>query len=66
MRDAIAKEGLNIVGAEFTFRPVVINNITTKEDAEKALNFIEKLEDNEDVQKVYANFDIPDEIMRES
>ncbi len=66
VRDAIASEGLNIVGAEFTFRPIVINNITNKEDAEKALSFVEKLEDNEDVQKVYANFDIPDEIMRES
>ncbi len=66
VRDAIAKEGLNIKGAEFTFSPVVISAITNKEDAEKALNFIEKLEENEDVQKVYANFDIPDEIMRES
>lgn len=66
LRDAIANEGLEIKGAEFTYRPVVINTITTKEDAERALNFIEKLEDNDDVQKVYANFDIPDELMRES
>ncbi|MBA3724017.1 MAG: YebC/PmpR family DNA-binding transcriptional regulator [Candidatus Levybacteria bacterium] len=64
VRDAILKEGLTINGAEFTFRPVVISTITNKEDVEKALTFIEKLEDNEDVQKVYANFDIPDELMR--
>lgn len=66
LRDAIANEGLEIKGAEFTYRPVVISTITTKEDAERALNFIEKLEDNDDVQKVFANFDIPDELMRES
>jgi len=32
-------------------------------DAQKVLNLIEILEDNDDVQKVHANFDIPDEEM---
>jgi transcriptional/translational regulatory protein YebC/TACO1 len=27
------------------------------------LNLMEALEDNDDVSKVYANFDIPDEVM---
>ena len=31
--------------------------------AEQMLKFMEKLEDNDDVQNVYANFDIADEIM---
>ncbi len=31
--------------------------------AEQMLKLMEKLEDNDDVQNVYANFDIPDEIM---
>ncbi|HCP31898.1 TPA: YebC/PmpR family DNA-binding transcriptional regulator, partial [Candidatus Acetothermia bacterium] len=31
--------------------------------AEKVLKLINKLDDNEDVQEVYANFDIPDEIL---
>lgn len=66
VRDAIAQEGLKINGAEFIFRPVVINTISTKEDAEKALSFVERLEDNEDVQKVSVNFDIPDELMRDA
>ena len=34
-------------------------------DAEKVLKLIEILEDNDDVQNVYANFDIPDEVMNE-
>lgn len=64
VRDAVLKEGLKIKGAEFTFNPIVISAITSKEEAEKALQFVEKLEDNEDVQRVYANFDIPDEVMK--
>jgi YebC/PmpR family DNA-binding regulatory protein len=31
--------------------------------AEQMLKLMEKLEDNDDVQNVYANFDIPDEVM---
>jgi len=32
-------------------------------DAEKMLRLMDALEDHDDIQKVYANFDIPDEIM---
>ncbi|MDO8520374.1 MAG: YebC/PmpR family DNA-binding transcriptional regulator, partial [Deltaproteobacteria bacterium] len=32
-------------------------------DAQKMLNLMEALEDHEDVQKVYANFDIPAAVM---
>lgn len=31
--------------------------------AEKVLKLIDALDDNEDVQEVFANFDIPDEIL---
>jgi transcriptional/translational regulatory protein YebC/TACO1 len=31
--------------------------------AEQMLKLMEKLEDNDDVQNVYANFDIPDDVM---
>ena len=31
--------------------------------AEQMLRLMEKLEDNDDVQNVYANFDIPDDVM---
>ena len=37
--------------------------LTTAEDAKKVLRIIDALEDNDDVQDVYANFDIPDDIM---
>jgi len=32
-------------------------------EAHQMLRLVETLEDNDDVQNVYANFDIPEEIM---
>jgi transcriptional/translational regulatory protein YebC/TACO1 len=32
-------------------------------EAEQALNLAETLDDHDDVQNVYANFDIPDELL---
>ena len=34
-----------------------------EQKASQMLKLMEKMEDNDDVQNVYANFDIPDEIM---
>lgn len=31
--------------------------------ARKLMNLVENLEDNDDVQNVYANFDVSDEVM---
>jgi len=44
-----------------------VPNTTVKLDgknAEKILNLMEKLEDNDDVQSLAANFDIPDEVIQ--
>ena len=37
--------------------------ITTVEEAKKVLRVVEMIEDNDDVQDVFANFDIPDDVM---
>lgn len=66
VQENLVNQGLEIKSAEIIFRPIVLFSITQKADAERALSFIEKLEDNEDVQKVYANFDIPDNLLEES
>lgn len=50
--------GLQIEGFEFTRKPTVTILIEDKETAEKIFAFIEKLEELDDVQKVYSNFDI--------
>ncbi|RKY40276.1 MAG: YebC/PmpR family DNA-binding transcriptional regulator, partial [Candidatus Omnitrophota bacterium] len=37
--------------------------ITDRNQVERILRLMEALEDHDDVQKVYANFDIPNEIL---
>ncbi len=37
----------------------------TGNEAKQVLALVESLEEHDDVQQVYANFDIPDEIMNE-
>ena len=44
--------------------PVTTVPIEDPEEAGKVLNLLEALEEHDDVQNVYANFDIPEEIMQ--
>jgi len=50
--------------AEVTFLPKDTVKVEVN-DAKKLLNLMDALEEHEDVQNVYANFDIPDEIIEE-
>ncbi len=62
VRDVLEEKGMKYVQASIEMVPQ--NTIRLDEGkAEQMLKMIEKLEDNDDVQNVYANFDIPDEIM---
>ena len=38
---------------------------SNKADAQKLLAMVERFEDHDDVQAVYSNFDIPEEILAE-
>lgn len=65
VRNALIEQSLSIKTAELIWKPIVNKTISDKAVAEKALAFVEKLEDLDDVQKVYANFDISEEVMPE-
>lgn len=62
VRDNCAKAGLKIIRAEITYLP---NNTVKVEndEARQLLRLLDQLEDLDDVQRVYSNFDIPDEIL---
>jgi YebC/PmpR family DNA-binding regulatory protein len=60
VRDAIAAVGLKWETAEITMIPQTMVKLEGK-PAEQMLKLMDKLEDNDDVQNVYANFDISDE-----
>ena len=61
VKEAVEKAGLPVDSAEVTMLPktyVVLDEKT----AEQMVRLIDALEDNDDVQNVYANFDIPDNV----
>ncbi len=62
VREAFEKAGLKPTRAEVTMVPKSTTRLEG-EDAVRMLKLMEALEDHDDVQHVYANFDIPDEIM---
>jgi YebC/PmpR family DNA-binding regulatory protein len=62
VRAAIEDAGLTPVLAEITMIPKTTTNLQGK-NAQQMLTLMELLEDNDDVNHVYANFDISDEVM---
>lgn len=58
----ITQAGFTVESAEIVFKPTIVTEIKDKEVAEKVLEFSEKLEELDDVHKVYANFDIPENL----
>jgi YebC/PmpR family DNA-binding regulatory protein len=62
VKKAIDAKGIKCIEAKITRLPQ--NTVKLEEGkAEQMLKFMEKMEDNDDVQNVYANFDIADEIL---
>lgn len=62
VKAAFDDAGLTYILAEITMIPKSTVKLDGKH-AQQMLNLMEALEDNEDVNHVYANFDIPDEVM---
>ncbi|MCZ6680031.1 MAG: YebC/PmpR family DNA-binding transcriptional regulator [Candidatus Poribacteria bacterium] len=62
VRKAVEESGATISDADITMIPQNTVKLDGKE-AEQMLRLMEALEDSDDVQKAYANFDIPDEIL---
>lgn len=63
VKNQLIEKGLVVQTAEIFKKPTTIVEISDAETAKKVLGTIEKLEDLDDVQKVYANFDIPDNLL---
>jgi YebC/PmpR family DNA-binding regulatory protein len=62
VRDTLATAGFKFESAEVTMIPQTMVKLEGKQ-AESMLKMMDKLEDNDDVQNVYANFDISMEEM---
>jgi YebC/PmpR family DNA-binding regulatory protein len=63
VREALVKAGIPVVGAELQQVPKTTVPLSGSE-AERVLRLLDALEGLDDVQQVYANFDIPEEILQ--
>jgi YebC/PmpR family DNA-binding regulatory protein len=63
VKKALEDAGVPLEVAEVTMLPQTYVTLDKEKEAGQMLRLVEALEDNDDVQNVYANFDIPDEIM---
>jgi YebC/PmpR family DNA-binding regulatory protein len=63
VRTALEKAAIPMESAEVTLLPSTTVPLDNESDAKKVLHLVDLLEDHDDVQNVYANFDIPDAIL---
>ena len=64
VRDALTEAGIPLASTDLTMVATTAVPLATEADARKVLRVLDALEDHDDVQNVYANFDIPDEIFQ--
>ena len=64
LRDAIVAASISTQVAEISLHPTVTVSLNI-DTARSVLKLIGTIEDNDDVQRVSANFDISDEVMAE-
>ncbi len=62
VKKGLQDKGVKFESAEVTMIPQTYVKLEGKE-AEQMVRLMDALEDNDDVQNVYANFDIPDDVM---
>ena len=65
VRRALSEGGFEADSAELSMEPTTKVEIGDEKTAKQVLQFMERLEDLDDVQHVYANFDIPDSLMEQ-
>jgi YebC/PmpR family DNA-binding regulatory protein len=65
LRSLLEEKGVTIGSAELQRLPQARVTLSSKEDAEKVLTFLEALEEDDDVQKVFSNLDIDEAILAE-
>ena len=64
VREALEAAGVPMASADLTMLPTTAVPLETEADARKVLRVVDALEEHDDVQNVYANFDIPDDVLQ--
>ncbi len=63
VREAIEAAGIAVESAELAMIPKTTVEVAQESSAKKLIHLIEALEDNDDIQEVSANFDIPEQML---
>jgi YebC/PmpR family DNA-binding regulatory protein len=63
LRTALDEAGIGYDSAELTMLPKTTVSVEDESSAKKLVRLMDALEDNDDIQAVYANFDIPEGIL---
>jgi transcriptional/translational regulatory protein YebC/TACO1 len=63
VREALENGGFSIESVELAMVPKTTVAVADESTARKIVRLVEGLEDTEDVQDVYANFDIPEDVL---
>ena len=63
VREAIEAAGFTVQTAELSMIPKTTVEVAEEASAKKVVRLIEALEENDDVQDVWANFDIPEQVL---
>lgn len=64
VKEELSKNGFFVSSFELFYRPKTVVPIETREEGKKFLELLAALEEIDDVQKVSANFEIPDEFLQ--
>ena len=63
MADALRQSGVTVDSQRLTFIPDTTIQLTDETLAQQVLRLCDALEDNDDVQHVYANFDVAEDLL---
>ncbi len=63
VREALESAGFTVENAELTMVPKTTVEVADESAAKKILRLIDQLEESDDIQDVYANFDIPEQVL---
>lgn len=63
MSNKLTQSGFTVEEAGVVLRPNVLVDVHDPEVAKKVMDFAQKLEESDDIQKVYANLSVPEELV---
>ena len=65
LREKLSQSGFKVLSAELVKQPKNEIKIKDADKATKVLKLMDSLQEHDDVQRVFANFDIPEEVLKQ-